>query len=96
MDTKLAETIHSGDSSKKCQGQLIICTPAKDCGLCLQEKETVLIQPDQMGGQIIPGGECWEEGGKEVSLLRGKEVGTEVMSSVPLWYVCVGRWVELW
>lgn len=58
MDTKAAGTIYSGDSSKKCQGRLVICAQAKDCGLCLQGKEPVLIQPDQLGGQFLPGGEC--------------------------------------
>lgn len=75
MDTEVSGTIHSGDSSKKYQGQLIICTPAKDCGLCLQGKESVFIQPDQLAEQFLFGGECWEHGGREVSMLRGKEVG---------------------
>lgn len=69
MDTEVSGTIHSGNSSKKCQGQLIICTPAKDRGLCLQGRETVFIQPDQLGGQFLPGGECWDKGGREVFML---------------------------
>lgn len=80
MDTKVSGTIHSGDSSKKYQGQLIFCTPAKDRGLCLQEKQSVFVQPDQLGGQLLPGGECWEEDGKEVSMLKGKKVRIERMS----------------
>lgn len=95
MDTKVVGTIHSGDSSKKCQSQLVICTPAKDSGLCLQGREPVFIQPDQLGGQFLPGGEYWEEDGREVSLLRGKAVGTEGMSYFsPCVVMCV-CW-ELW
>ena len=80
MDAKVVGTIHSGDSSKKRRRQLVICTPAKDSGLCLQGTEPVCIQCDQPGGQFLPGGECWEEVGKEVSLVRGKGVGAEGMS----------------
>lgn len=90
MDTKVIGTIHSGDSSKKRRRQFVICTPAKDSGLCLQGREPVFIQSDQPGGQFLPGGECWEEGRGAVSLLRGKAVATEGMSCFsPSVVVCV-------
>lgn len=90
MDAKVVGTICSGDSSKKYRRQLVLCTPAKDSGLCLQEREPVCIQPDQLGGRFLPGGECWEERGREVSLLRGKAVGTEGMSYFsPTMVTCV-------
>lgn len=50
MDAKVAGTTYSGDSSKKCQGQLVVCTQAKDSGLCVRGREPVFIQPDQLGG----------------------------------------------